>query len=295
MATPRMQLLLNFEPENVINYLQQHRLLVNNVDCQCGNHMNMQRYANCIDGVVWRCSRCKRRISIRQGSVFSGSHLTISQLMSLIFDWVCEVPVTASAPLNGVNSETAINWYESCRQNCTNRLIAMNNILGGPNHTVEVDESLMFKRKNNIGHVVEQNWIFGAYDTTLKKGMVRRVQHRNRLTLEPIIQAWIAPGSTIRSDEWGAYNNLANLGYVHETVNHSLFFTDPVTGTTTNHVESYWARIKRPLKYIFGSCGELKWSHLDEIQYRIWFDWHNNSPFENYNQFLDTLRLNYPL
>jgi hypothetical protein len=85
-----------------------------------------------------------------------------------------------------------------------------------------------------------------------------------------------------------AYHNLANHGYQHGTVNHTIQFV--YNGITTNHVESFLSRVKRRLKYIYGSCGELQWSRLDEAQYRLWFGWTNTSVFANWLVFLQHVR-----
>ena len=67
------------------------------------------------------------------------------------------------------------------------------------------------------------------------------VPDRSAATLLPILQAHVAPGSTVYSDQWAAYNNVQSLGNVasHGTVNHLLNFVDPVTGIHTQHIESY--------------------------------------------------------
>ena len=72
------------------------------------------------------------------------------------------------------------------------------------------------------------------------------VQTRDAATLLPLIQAHVAPGTVVHSDQWQAYNRVANLPAVsvHQTVNHSVNFVDPVTGIHTQHIESYWNGVK---------------------------------------------------
>jgi hypothetical protein len=85
--------------------------------------------------------------------------------------------------------------------------------------------------------------VFDMVDTSQQPalGYMEVVQQRDALTLLPIIQAHTAPGTTIHSDQWAAYSpGIA----AHNTVNHSLNFVDPVTGTHTQHIESYWSRAK---------------------------------------------------
>ena len=90
--------------------------------------------------------------------------------------------------------------------------------------------------------------MFGIVDTSQQPslGYMEVVPARNAATLLPIIQAHVAPGTIVQSDEWAAYNQVGNLPNVgsYRTVNHSLHFVDPVTGTHTQNVESYWYRVK---------------------------------------------------
>ena len=64
-------------------------------------------------------------------------------------------------------------------------------------------------------------------------GYVQIVQQRDAATLLPIIVAHVAQGTIIHSDEWRSYSQVATLPPVsgNQTVNHSVTFVDPVTGT----------------------------------------------------------------
>ena len=90
--------------------------------------------------------------------------------------------------------------------------------------------------------------VLKGYEQEHKIGFLVPVHIRDAATLLPIIQQWVAPGSIVWTDMWGAYNQLANLGYQHGTVNHSLHFVDPNTGVTTNRVEAMWSRAKDKVK-----------------------------------------------
>ena len=108
---------------------------------------------------------------------------------------------------------------------------------------LQIDESVMVQAKYHRGHQLRarQRWVFGVYDPEKKEGHIELVENREAAMLIPIIQR-VMSGTTIWSDEWAAYRTLSQLGYTHQTVNHSRNFKDSVTGVCTNHVEAYWCR-----------------------------------------------------
>ena len=75
--------------------------------------------------------------------------------------------------------------------------------------------------------------------------------------------------SVVYSDEWRAYNQVGNIpGLEQRTVNHSLFFVDPVTGVHTQTIESYWNRVKTKLKTMKGVRRDMLPGYLDEFMWR---------------------------
>lgn len=158
---------------------------------------------------------------------------------------------------------------------------------------IQIDESKFGKRKHNRGAHVEGVWVFGMveaiktdetyfayisdgqYEERPKykagKAFVCTVPNRSAATLLPIIQAYCARGTVIRSDGWSAYSRLhpsdiiredgstvpANYsGFYfrrHQVVNHSINFAteDQVRGNETeglihtNVIEGLWTPMKR--------------------------------------------------
>ena len=125
-------------------------------------------------------------------------------------------------------------------------------------------------------------------------GYVQIVNQRNAATLLPIIQAHIAPGTVVHSDEWAAYNRVATLPNVaaHSTVNHSITFVDSVTGTHTQNIESYWNRIKTKFKRMKGCHANQLPSYLDEF---MWRKRHGATRIVAFQNIMGDIAMQYPL
>jgi transposase-like protein len=129
--------------------------------------------------------------------------------------------------------ETMLVFLEGCSEK-----------LGGPNQTVEIDESKFGRGKYHRGHSVQGQWVFGDVDRVSERLFLVPVPDRTADTLAAIIRDQIEPGTTVTSDCWGSYRDLESLGYTHRTVNHILYFVHPDTGGHTNTIESTWHRVK---------------------------------------------------
>ena len=112
-------------------------------------------------------------------------------------------------------------------------------------------------------------------------GYMEVVPQCDAATLLPIIQVHVANRTTIHSDQWAAYRQVASLPSVstHATVNHSVTFVDPVSGTHTQNIESYWEKAK--LKNMKGCRASQLPSYLDEFMWREHFGQTKADAFSN--------------
>jgi len=116
--------------------------------------------------------------------------------------------------------------------------------IGGPNKTVEIDESKFGRRKYLRGHPFKGLWVFGGVERESGETFLVPVKDRTVDTLMAVIRDWIEPGTTVISDCWGAYRDLDSQSYTPHTVNHSIHFVDPHTGAHTNTIVSKWRHVK---------------------------------------------------
>ena len=136
--------------------------------------------------------------------------------------------------------------------------------------------------------------MFGIVDISTRPatGYMQLVAQRNAATLLPIIQQHVHPGTVVHSDEWAAYSRISAAGYTHSSVSHSLHFVDPITGTHTQHIESYWSRAKAKLKRMHGTCDDHLPEYLDEFMWRERF---GRTAKEAYDSMIGHITERYPL
>ena len=112
------------------------------------------------DGVGRKCSSCKTHLSVREGSFFAKSQLTLQTWIMLLHVWARQNPVSDTAECAKVALNTAVDVYQWLREVCSTRLINDGPVmLGGNGVVVQTDESL-FKHKPKV--LVVQNKMTGV-------------------------------------------------------------------------------------------------------------------------------------
>ena len=111
--------------------------------------------------------------------------------------------------------------------------------------------------------------MFGMVDTSQSPalGVMVTVPDTSAQILLMIMQRHLRSGTIVHSASWAAYRNVQQLRQVarHDMVNHSLNFVDPVTGTHTQNVESYWNRVNTKFMCMKGVHQSMLTSYMDEL------------------------------
>lgn len=224
---------------------------------------------------MYRCNSgrsCTKKRSLFKNTFFGDTKLSCHVIMLICYLWAGQINHKSIVMLTGVNKSTISDWMGFLRQLVSED---MKNSpeevkVGGDGVIVEIDETKIAKRKYHRGHRVEGAWVVGGVERTPeRKFFAVRVPDRSAATLIEVINRFVLPGSTLYSDCWGGYNSeqLDELGISHLTVNHSLYYKDPITGVHTNTIEGTWAGLKLVIPKRQRS-GEKVDDHLDVFVWR---------------------------
>ena len=137
----------------IMAFLQSKHVLASQQQCTCGTMMTLQDRSDISDGCRWRCTDCKKAVSIRNRSFFSKSKIPLQKWLLLMHWWSRQYPVKDAAEETGVSEPTAIQVYAWLRDVCSYRLCTVYPpiMLGGQGVVVAIDESL-FSHKPKVIH-----------------------------------------------------------------------------------------------------------------------------------------------
>ena len=125
--------------------------------CQCGTEMVL-RDRNVMDGLIWECPlrTCRKRRSIRAGSFFEDSKISLGQWLNIIYLWSIDVSNKQLSLTTGISLRTNATTLAKIRQICSLKILHGNIELGGRGKMVESDESMFgHKTKCNCCQVSE--------------------------------------------------------------------------------------------------------------------------------------------
>jgi len=126
-----------------------------------------------------RCPRCRKFSKLTAETFFEETKLSFKQILTFMFLWCAGQGQKEAGDVMGFSSQhTKVDYYNFFRDICSHHLQNTPGLFqfGGPGHVVQVDESVICKRKYNRGRLVREKWIVGIYDTLLKRGVIEYVE-----------------------------------------------------------------------------------------------------------------------
>ena len=133
--------------ERLLNYSKYVNLIKKSLRCKkCTREMKEEKYERYIFKNCWKCSNCKSRKSLLVKSFFQNTKIEPKILLRLFWAEKDDL-IFLSKELN-LSGDT-INWYYKFCREAILEFYALNfaTIIGGPNHVVHIDETLICKRK----------------------------------------------------------------------------------------------------------------------------------------------------
>jgi len=141
-------------------------------------------------------TRCSGSRSIRHGSWFHGSNLTLQEVLYLVYDILYCEPANLIQREHHFSDHTITDWGMFWRETLMVYLEGSSEKLSSPNKTVEIDESKFGQQKYHRGHPLKGLWVFGSVEHESGRTFLVPILDRNANTLTGIIHAWIEPGTT---------------------------------------------------------------------------------------------------
>ena len=215
----------------------------------CGKPMKVTK---CPDqaklGWVWSCAKkshkarqigCKKKgynktVNPATNTWFKNHKLPIHYCLAIVFAFVWKISVN-QLPLylqnwednRTISGTTVSDHYSFCREICEVIASHIEGQLGGPDLTIECDETFLTCRKYNRGRYTHSHSIvlFGIYCCETKEGLYFRTNGRSKRDLWPLLSKYVYPEiKRICADQAKQYKKVKTLfsaSTQHTVVNHS--------------------------------------------------------------------------
>jgi transposase-like protein len=234
------------------------------------------RIYNFSDGRTHKCGDCRKRFSIKVGTIFEDTKLPLRKWFIAIWLLNSHKKGIASTQLArdvGVTQKTA--WFMLHRLRHAAKTKSFNKPLSGQ---VEVDETFVGGKEKNKHAAKRKHIGTGGVGKTAVFGLLERggelramkVDKVDGRTVKKIIGEQVVPGADIMSDEFAGYRGLEGR-FSHYTVRHGIGEYVRDYFIHVNGLEGAWSHFKRQ---VFGIHHWISAKHTD--RYLDEFTWRYN-------------------
>ena len=266
-----------------VQWLINHGVFSKEKEClNCGKRMYLS-----FNKISYRCSnkKCRKEISMKKNTVFGKTKLKLEKVIMLMYSFVYGYSTKSIERELKISRSTIAKFKKIFRKLLSVIINEQNqNMIGGDNHIVQIDEMYIGRRKYGRGRSPaeeNQHWYVGGIDTTTKEIFYEMVNNRDNKTLFDVIHRYVRLDSIIYTDSWRGYNSI-DEDYEHYTINHKEGFVND--NVHTQNIEATHNAVRRILRRNGTNSGNKE---LQFMEY-IWIK-HQNGNSDLFENFINDL------
>ena len=237
----------------------------------------------------WKCYSCRKQFSVKVGSIFEDSALTLDKWMISLWMLVnCKNGVSSYELHRATGMGQKAAWFVLQRL----RHMLNETSTAKMEGTIQIDEcyigghplNMHTSRRRKIGQRDHKTAVMGLIEMgTPRQVRAHVIPNAKRETLQKAILEHVGFGATLHTDSAPAYDRV-DTRYVHEQVNHMVEY---VRGNvSTQAVENFWSCLKRTLN---GTYIAVEAMHMDKYLAEQCYRFNNRIGMNDGDRFVKAL------